>query len=155
MNGNARASERPVRGPGSPGGVQPGSTNRRFVVAVTAWSVVALISFLGIHSAGPAADAETPVADTGFTQPFAGPEEYLPFADSELTAASQFHTSIGLARANEIAAGIGLSADDAFTPQQYQDFITGQGVGGDPAQAGSSTRALRFSPTRLGARCHP
>jgi hypothetical protein len=117
-------------------GVQSGSTNRQFVVATTAWSVVVvLISFVGVHVAGPATEAATPVANAGFTQPYAGPEEYLPFADSELTDAAQLHAPIGLARANEIAAGLGLSPDDAFTPQQYHDFITGQGVGGDPTQA--------------------
>jgi hypothetical protein len=100
--------------------------------------VVVLLALVGIHGAGPAAEAAeaaTPVADTGFTQPYAGPEEYLPLADRELTEPTQLHAPIGLARANEIAAGMGLSPDDAFTPQQYHDFITGQGVGGDPTQA--------------------
>lgn len=150
MNGNTRARERPLRGPGSRGGVQPGSNSRPSAVAATAWSVVALISFLGIHFAGPAADAETPVANTGFTQPFAGPEEYLPFADTELTDATQLHAPIGLARANEIAAGIGLSADDAFTPQQYQDFITGQGAGGDPTQAALVDKSVAILTNTIG-----
>ena len=150
MNGNTRARERPLRGPGSRGGVQPGSNSRPSAVAATAWSIVALISFVGIHFAGPTADAETPVANTGFTQPFAGPVEYLPFADTELTDATELHAPIGLARANEIAAGIGLSADDAFTPQQYQDFITGQGVGGDPAQAALVDKSVAILTNTVG-----
>ena len=47
MNGNT----------GARGGVQPGSTSQSICIAATAWSIVALISFVGIHSAGPAADA--------------------------------------------------------------------------------------------------
>jgi hypothetical protein len=118
-------------------GLRPGSTNCPFAVATRAWSVVVvvLISLVGVHVSVPAAEAATPVGNTGFTQPFAGPEEYLPFADPEVTDAAQLHAPIGLARANEIAAAMGLSPDDAFTPQQYHDFITGQGVGGDPTQA--------------------
>ena len=90
------------------------------------------------------------MADTGFTQPFAGPEEYLPFADTELTDTAQLHAPIGLARANEIAVGMGLSPGDAFTPQQYQDFITGQGVGGDPAQAALVDKSVAILTNTIG-----
>jgi hypothetical protein len=129
------------------------STHRPLVVATPAWSVlVVLISFVGIHVAGPAADAATPVADTGFTQPFAGPEEYLPFAATELTDAAQLHAPIGLARADEIAAGIGLGPDDAFTPQQYLDFITGRGVGGDPTQAALVDKSVAILTNTVGRR---
>jgi len=141
MNGNARSRERPGCGP------RP----RRSLVATTALSVVvALIWFVGIHVAGPSADAATPAANTGFTQPFAGPEEYLPFADTELTDAAQLHAPIGLARANEIAAGIGLSPDDALTPQQYRDFVTGQGVGGDPAPAALVDKSVAILTNTIG-----
>ena len=126
-------------------------TSRPSAVATTAWSVVvALMSFVGIHIAGRAADAATAVANTGFAQPFAGPEEYLPLADTELTDAAQLHAPIGLARANEIAAGLGLSPDDVFTPAQYQDFITGQGVGGDPAQAALVDKSVAILTNTVG-----
>ena len=138
--------------PRSRRGVQPRSTNRSPAVAATARSVIALIAFVGIHIADPPAGAETPVANTGFTQPFAGPEQYLPFADTDLTDATLLHAPIGLARANEIAAGIGLSADDAFTPQQYQEFITGQGVGGDPTQAALVDKSVAILTNTVG---HP
>lgn len=136
MDGERRAIERRMREPRCGGRGQRGSTNQTSVSATAAWFVVAaLISFVAIHVGGPAAEAATPVGDSGFTQPFAGPEEYLPFADTDLTDPTQLHAPIGLARANEIAAGIGLSPGDAFTPQQYHDFVTGGGVGGDPTQA--------------------
>ncbi len=150
MSGNTRATECARRAPTTRGGVQPRSTNRPSAVAAMAWSVVALIAFVGIHLVGPAAGAETPVADTGFAQPFAGPEQYLPFADTELTDGTQLNAPIGLARGNEIAAGIGLSADDAFTPQQYQEFITGQGVGGDPTQAELVDKSVAILTNTIG-----
>jgi hypothetical protein len=136
MNSNTRAIERPGRGTRSRGCARLGSTNRPSAVATTTLSVaVALISFVGIQVTGPAAEAAPPVGGTGFAQPFAGPEAYLPLAATELADAAQLHAPIGLARADEIAAGIGLSPDDALTPQQYHDLITGQGVHGDPTQA--------------------
>ncbi len=126
------------------------NSTTRSAVATTAWTVVALISFVGIQAIGPAADAATPVGDTGFTQPFAGPEEYLPLAPTELTDAAQLHAPIGPARADEIAAGIGLSPDDAFTPQQYHEFVTGQGVGGDPTQAALVDKSVAILTNTVG-----
>jgi hypothetical protein len=130
------------------------SNARRRAIATTAWSVavvvVVVISLVGIHGAVPAAHAAAPVGDTGFSQPFAGPEEYLPLADTELTDPAQLHAPIGRARADEIAAGMGLSPDDAFTPQQYHDFVTGQGVDGDPTQAALVDKSVAILTNTVG-----
>lgn len=112
--------------------------------------VVLLLAFVGIQVADPLAQAAAPVEDTGFSQPFAGPEEYLPLADAQLTDPAQLHAPIGLARANQIAAGLGLGPEDALTPQQYQEFVTGQGVGGDPAAAALVDKSVAILTNTVG-----
>lgn len=119
-------------------GFHLGSTTRRSAIAAVACTVVVpLFSLIWIPDAGPQPVGPTaePVAGTGFTQPFAGPPEYLPWADTEVTDPAQLHAPIGQARADEIAAQLGLNKADAFTPQQYLDFTSGGGVGGNAASA--------------------
>lgn len=134
-------------------GIQRGSAKRRPAIAATTCTVVvSLFSFVAIYVASPEAVGATAQAstDTGFSQPFAGPPEYLPFADTEVVSPAQLHAPIGQARADEIAAQLGLDEADAFTPQQYLDFTTGQGVGGDPEQAKLVDESARIFTNTVG-----
>ena len=87
-----------------------------------------VLSCVGVQFAD-ARIADAADADSGFEQPFAGDPIYEPLGPPQLSKRVQLNKAIGQKRANEIAALIGLSPDDAFTKQQYRQFITGTGIG--------------------------
>jgi len=89
-------------------------------------------------------------SDTGFPQPFAGAPQYESLAPTELTNRGHLNQPIRQELADEIAAQIGLSKADAFTDQQYVEFITGQGVGGDPADAKLIDESVRIFTNTIG-----
>ncbi len=94
---------------------------------------VTLLSFVGVQVARPqVAGAST---DTGFTFPFSGTSQYEYLAPTEITSPSQLNQPIGQEVADEIATHLGLSPADAFTQEQYLEFTSGEGAGGNPADA--------------------
>jgi hypothetical protein len=86
-------------------------------------------SCLGVQVTGTEVLGAAPGATSGFDQPFAGAPEYEALGPPQLSKRGQLNKPIGRKRADEIAAAIGLSRDDAFTKQQYRAFISGQGNG--------------------------
>ncbi len=82
--------------------------------------------------AGRTAPANT---ETGFASPFSGTPAYEYLAPTEMTRSTQLNRPLGQHAADKIAAAIGLSRADAFTPKQYAQFISGHGVKGDPKSA--------------------
>jgi len=112
--------------------------------------VVSLFCLLVVQDSGSEAVGAEPSTETGFTQPFAGDPRYEYLAATQLTNLDQLHQPIGQERADDLAMQFGLTRGDAFTPQQYLEFITGQGVGGDTASAKIIEESARILTNTIG-----
>jgi hypothetical protein len=101
--------------------------NRRltFVTAI-ALGALCVPSLAARHVVAPAA---------GFAQPYAGTPKYQQYAPPEATSAGQINRPLGAKAADRIARKLGLTKQQAFTARQYALFISGKGVGGNPADA--------------------
>jgi hypothetical protein len=115
-----------------------GSAMGRFRIATAA--VLAGTSLLAtagaqLLGAGAASAATLRASETGFSVPFSGPLRYEYLAPTELANSRQLNQPLGQQKADYIARNLGLRKSDAFTRQQYLEFVAGQGVGGDPAAA--------------------
>lgn len=115
---------------------------RRFTAIVLALVATLLLTATGTQAA----------SDTGFSIPFAGAPRYLPLAPTELAAPDQLHQPIGQQAADALAVKLGLRKSGAFTRQQYLEFISGGGVGGDPAAAALVDESVRILTNTTG---HP
>src|SRR5262245_14513836 len=116
-------------------------TVARRVALATAIVRVALF-VLALAASQRVAHAATP--NTGFIQPYAGTLKYLKYAPREATRASQINRPLGAKRADWIARKLGLNKRHAFTPKQYRLFISGRGIGGDPAAAKLVDESVRL-----------
>lgn len=91
------------------------------------------VAAAGALVAVPLATASTAnaagVLNSGFEQPFAGVERYLPFAPKEAKRSRQVNKPLGQQRADRLAAKFGFDKDKAFSKQQFRSFITGGGKG--------------------------
>ena len=88
--------------------------------------------------------------NTGFTLPFVGARRYLDLAPTRGTSQSQLNQPIGQRKADEIARRFGLRKRDALTKTQYRLFVTGKGVGGDPAAAKLVDQSVRILTNTTG-----
>ena len=75
---------------------------------------------------------------------------YEHLAPTQLTNPGQLHQPIGRRAADEIAAQLGLSRKDVFTPKQYVQFITGTGNAPDPASAKLADASIRIFTNTVG-----
>jgi hypothetical protein len=116
----------------------PAARRMAFAVAVTAVA-------LSVPSLVEAANGTT-----GFTQPFAGPSKYEPYAPAEATRPGQVNRRLGVVAADRIAHMLGLNETDAFSPAQYALFISGKGYGGDPSQAKLVDESVRILTNTTG-----
>jgi hypothetical protein len=108
---------------------------------VAALVVLALVASHRVAQAAPSA--------TGFVQPYAGVPKYLRYAPRQATRPGQVNRPLGRRAADRIARRLGLDRRHVFTPRQYRLFITGRGVGGDPAAAKLVDESVRiFTNTR-------
>lgn len=134
-------------------GSRIGSTTRRSrVTTAVALAGVSLFSLVGVQVAShevAGAVTQVPTA-TGFTLPFSGTPQYEYLAPTHITNPSQLHQPIGQRVADAIAAQLGLSKADTFTPQQYLEFITGKGVGGNLADAQLVDESVRIFTNTVG-----
>ena len=89
-------------------------------------------------------------ADTGFSQPYAGSPKYEDLAPALVGSSDQLHLPIEQRTADQIAHRIGLNKAHAFTEEQYVEFITGKGVGGDPDQAKLIDASVRIFTNTAG-----
>ncbi len=110
--------------------------------------VLAALFVLALAPSPPVAHAAT--LDTGFVQPYAGTPKYLKYAPREATLASQVNRPLGAKAADRIARRLGLDKRHAFTPKQYRLFITGRGIGGDPAAAKLVDESVRIFTNTTG-----
>jgi hypothetical protein len=108
---------------------------------------VAGTQVVGAEVAGAAGHA---ASETGFSKPFSGASRYEYLAPTEATDASQLNIPIGQRRADEIALGLGLVKADTLTEQQFLEFISGGGVGGDPAAAKLVDESVRIFTNTTG-----
>jgi hypothetical protein len=104
-----------------------------------------VVQVAGYQAAGAASDAET-----GFSQPFAGAAQYEQLAPTQVTDASQLNQPIGQQVADELAGQFGLTRADAFTPEQYQEFITGQGHRGKLSDAKTIDASIKIFTNTTG-----
>jgi hypothetical protein len=119
------------------------STTRRVGAATVATAAaVGLTTVMGAH--GVSAVAAKPPVDTGFEVPFSGSEEYEYLAPTEIVNSDQINEPLGPKRADKIAKKLGLNKKKVLTPLQYDLFITGKGIGGDPASAELADESVRI-----------
>jgi hypothetical protein len=94
------------------------------------------------------AQAATP--GTGFSQPYAGTPKYQQYAPTEAIGARQINRPLGAKAADRLARKLGLNKQQAFTATQYRLFISGKGVGGDPADAKLVDASVRLFTNTTG-----
>ena len=105
-------------------------------VSVIVLSTVVLLtgmSIVGSQTAG----GLTPRQDnsTGFALPDSGTPGLAYLSAPKTVDPDKLSQPIGEALADEIATGMGFSKTDSLTNQQYLEFVSGGGVGGDQARA--------------------
>jgi hypothetical protein len=111
-------------------------------IALAAVSVLSLAASRGV--------ARVAIPATGFAEPFAGTPKYLKYAPTEATTARQINRPLGAKLADRIARKLGLNKQQAFTARQYRLFVSGKGVGGDPASAKLVDRSVRILTNTTG-----
>jgi len=82
--------------------------------------------------------------ESGFIQPYAGTPRYQHLAPTQASSTAQVNAPLGTARAERIAAAIGLDKSDAFSPRQFRLFVSGKGKGGQPASAKLVDQSVRI-----------
>ncbi len=116
-----------MRGIGISGpGHQRGAIPHRKTISALALVAVCLLPL----AANQTASAD-PAANTGFAIPFSGAAGFERSAPTLMTSPGQLNQPLGQQAADEIAGRIGLTRADALSEQQYNDLISGGGVGGD------------------------
>lgn len=119
------------------------------IAAAVAVFGLCLVAAPSVNHAG--ADTTTPLPNnTGFSEPFLGTPQYAYVAPTELTDPSQLNQPIGPVVAARIAHEIGLTT--SFTRDQFQEFISGGGQGGDPHSAALVDQSVRILTNTVG---HP
>ena len=130
-----------------------GSTARRFRAAtavVLAGACLLAVAGTQVVGAGVAGAATRAGSGTGWSIPFSGVPRYEYLAPTEVTNASQINQPIGQRVADEIAPKLGLRKADTFTEQQYLEFISGGGVGGNRADAKLVDESVRIFTNTTG-----
>ena len=124
----------------------PASVNSRLIPATAI--VLAALCVPALASSQVVAPAATP--PTGFAQPYAGTPKYQKYAPTEAVSPGQVNRPIGSKMADRIARKLGLNKKDAFTAKQYRLFISGNGVGGKPADAALVDASVRIFTNTTG-----
>ena len=119
---------------------------RRFVCATTAALMMVVVAAFAV----PQGIAQVASAATGWVEPFAGTPKYEKWAPTEAMSAAQVNQPLGTAAAERIATALGLNREHAFTPAQYKLFITGKGIGGDPASSKTIDQGVRILSNTIG-----
>jgi hypothetical protein len=103
---------------------------------LTAAGIVALMLAANALTLGAEAGASTrSLPKTGFSEPYAGALWLESLAPTEASSPLQLNQPIGAKETAVIARGLGLRPSDAFTQQQYQEFVSGGGHRADPSAA--------------------
>lgn len=122
------------------------SVNRRLMIA----AAIALAALSVLLFAASQTVARAAIPATGFSQPFAGTPRYEKYAPTEATSARQVNRPLGSKAADRIARKLGLNKQHALTATQYKLFVSGKGVGGDPAAAKLVDESVRILTNTTG-----
>ncbi len=126
-------------------------TRRSMVAATVALAGISALSVVGLQDASEAAaGAVTSPAPTGFVSPFSGTPQYEQYAPTQVTSPNQLNRPIGQTAANAIAKQLGLDPSKSFTKKQFLQFITGQGVDGNLANAKMIDESVRILTNTTG-----
>jgi hypothetical protein len=87
---------------------------------------------------------------TGFSEPFSGPRRYEYLAPTKITDESQLHQPLGQRKADKIARGLGMRKSKALTKQQFREFVSGGGVGGNRDYAEMVDASVRILTNTTG-----
>lgn len=98
-------------------------------IATRVVSLAAAGALLAVPLATASSASAAGVLDSGFEQPFAGVERYLPLAPKEAKRNRQINKPLGQERADRLAAAFGFEKDKAFSDRQFRRFVTGRGKG--------------------------
>ena len=109
---------------------------------------LAALSLPSLAISQPVAQAATPA--TGFAQPYAGTPTYERYAPTQATNVLQVNRPLGSKTADRIARKLGLNKRDAFTAKQYKLFVSGKGVGAEPAAAKLVDASVRILTNTTG-----
>lgn len=120
-------------------GLRLGRAALAAVSSAAALSIVA--AAMGAGAAGSA---------TGFAQPFAGTPKYEKWTPTEAKNIGQVNRPLGQKTADRVARKLGLDKQLVFTPEQYELFIRGGGVDGDPVSAALIDRSVRIFTNTTG-----
>ncbi len=120
--------------------------NRQLILAAGATAAAACFSAL----AAPAGIAHPASGATGFAQPYAGAPKYQKYGPTEATTARQINRRLGAKRTAWLARKLGLDRRHSFTEKQYKLFVSGKGVGGDPAAAKLVDESVRILTNTTG-----
>jgi hypothetical protein len=88
--------------------------------------------------------------ESGWSLPFTGPLDLVHLAPTQVTDASQVNQPIGQQAADEIAVQLGLRKSATFTQQQYDELMSGGGVGGNAADANLISESLQILTNTTG-----
>ena len=116
----------------------------KVIAAITSAAIIAAPVTLA------ASATASPASESGFEQPFLGTPRYVTTTPSQVKKKSQLNIALGQARADEIAKRIGLDKTEVFTKKQYKLFVSGKGVGGDPASAKLVDQSVRILTNTVG-----
>ncbi|WP_156777029.1 hypothetical protein [Nitrococcus mobilis] len=105
---------------------------------------VAVGLVIGLVAAGCASTGPSTSTSTGFSLPFSGPAQFEHLAPTKATDPSQINVPIGQRRADQIARQLGLKKENVLTEQQFLEFISGGGVGGDKKSAALADRSVQI-----------
>ena len=117
-------------------------SSRIAVVLAAVVTGAALLQVQGAHAA--------PKNNSGFTQPYLGTLKFAPLAAKELTSDSQLNAQLGPKKAKKIAAALRLTPLTAFTQKQYDLFVSGGGVGGDPNSSALLVQSMQILTNTTG-----
>jgi hypothetical protein len=124
----------------------PTPVSRRLTFASVV--VLAALSFASLAASQGVAQAASPA--NGFTEPYAGTPKYEKYAPTEATSPRQVNRPLGQRAADRIARKLGLDKRHVFTARQYRLFISGKGIGGDPAAAKLLDESVRIFANTTG-----
>ena len=115
--------------------------NRRLTFAA-AIALAALSVFIARRISGSRASSHSPPPVSHNRLPERrGTRSYAP---TQATSARQVNRPLGSKAADRIARKLGLNKQHAFTAKQYKLFVSGKGVGGDPAAAKLVDESVRI-----------
>jgi hypothetical protein len=129
---------------------RPAADSRRGNRRLTFATAIALAALFVLSLAASEGVARTATRATGFSEPYAGTPRYEKYAPTQATTARQINRRLGSKAADRIARKLGLNKRHAFTAKQFKLFVSGKGVGADPAAAKLVDESVRILTNTTG-----